>query len=260
MLVAVMLTLASLAGNVTAARSSPVPASPSPSHLPQTMPPVRQALAARRFGEGSMSTHGTTVVIAVASSYPWVRYATFILPLRVHYAGDVTLLGDPPNELAPAVRTLCEQQRVRLVALDAIKCKAGVVQCPEVVTARFAQVATLCRGYTLCLSTDLRDVIFQADPFASLLVSTWTGSGVDERQSRKHDLVLSCEDDSKPIGASFFNAGWARKCYGESYLAAVRRKCIINSGTIFGSPEVFEWLAQQLTAPCPQTAEVFHGR
>ena len=204
-------------------------------------------------------SRSATVVIAVASAYPLVRYATFVLPLRVHYAGDVTLIGDAPNELAPEVRDLCEQQRVRLVKLDAIKCKAGATQCPEVVTARFAQVATLCRGYTLCLSTDLRDVIFQANPFSSLLVST-LGSGGADRMVRTYDLVLSCEDASKPIGASFFNAGWARKCYGEAYLATVAKRCIINSGTIFASPEVFQWLAQQLTSPCPKTAEVFHGR
>lgn len=70
----------------------------------------------------------------------------------------------------------------------------------------------------------------------------------------------SCEDDSRPIGKSYFNAGWARQCFGEAFLALVANKCIINSGSIFASPAVLQMLAVHLSSSCPQTSEVFHGR
>ena len=134
-----------------------------------------------------------TAVISVATGYPWVRYATFLLPLRVHYKGDIILLGEPPNRIAPDVRQLCDEQGVSIEVLRVKACDASAIQCPEVVTARFRQIAAICRrGYTLCLSTDFRDVFFQGNPFATLLFTSWTGQASASPLLRTHDLVLRC--------------------------------------------------------------------
>lgn len=193
-----------------------------------------------------------TAVVAAARGYPWVRYATFVLSLRVRasYTGDIVLLGErattPPDALA-----LLEAHRVSLIELrGATACAAGAVQCPSVGIARFQQVAQVCRSYELCLSTDMRDVFFQADPFASLV----------HAHGHATDLLLACEDDTRPIGRSFFNKGWALKCFGPAWLAAHGKRCIVNSGAIFGTAAVFDLLARELTRPCPLTPEVFHGR
>ena len=121
----------------------------------------------------------SSAIIAVAIGYPWVRYANFLLPLRVHYKGDVILLGEPPGKVAPEVARLCHDNRVTLETLKVKACATGALQCPEVVTARFRQIATVCRrGYTICLSTDFRDVFFQGDPFGTLLFTPWGGADI----------------------------------------------------------------------------------
>ena len=191
-----------------------------------------------------------TCVVAAARGYPWVRYATFVLPLRLHYSGDIIFLGErattPPDALA-----LLDDQRVALLELRGAKaCAAGAVQCPQVGIARFQQVAEVCRAYELCLMVDMRDAFVQADPFATLV----------HEHGHASDLLLSCEDDKRPIGRSFFNKGWALKCFGAAWLAAHGRRCIVNSGAIFGTAAVFELLSRELMRPCPLTTEVFHGR
>lgn len=190
-----------------------------------------------------------TAVLAAAVGYPWVRFATFLMPLRVHYRGDIVLIVDP-DLMDPEATRLCNEQRVDLRPIASAGLKCGKIQCPSLVVARFHMIAELCAPYELCLTTDMRDVIFQADPFASLL----------HPHGHPHDLVLSCEDPTKPIGKSFFNAAWAKKCYGVDFARSVSNKCIVNSGAIFGTPPVFRFLATELTRPCPLTAEVFHGR
>lgn len=151
-------------------------------------------------------TRSRTAVISTAVGYPWVRFATFIMPLRVHYAGDIVLIVDPDGLQADAAE-LCEQQRVAVTPFRGnVTC--GKVQCPGLVVARFHQIAELCAPYELCLATDMRDVIFQADPFATLLRPIGHAA----------DLVLSCEDPAKSIGSSFFNAAWAKKCFGADFL------------------------------------------
>lgn len=205
-----------------------------------------------------------TAVLAAAVGYPWVRFAAFVMPLRVHYGGDIILIVNR-TLMDAETEQLCAEQRATLEPLRT-KVECGKVQCPSLVVARFLQIAELCGPYELCLATDMRDVIFQADPFVSLFRHDRAAPGrapppagaAGALPPRTTDLVLSCED--KTIGASFFNAAWARKCYGPEFLKAAGRKCIVNSGTIYGTPAVFRLLTRQWAIGCPRTDDVFHGR
>ena len=115
--------------------------------------------------------------------------------------------------------------------------------------ARWVQASHVCRlAYEYCMLVDLRDVLFQADPFAPLV----------HEHGHATDLVLSCEGAT--LMESHFSREWARKCYGAPFLWEHRERCIVNSGAIMGTPAVFELLAQELTHACPLTADVFHGR
>ena len=83
----------------------------------------------------------------------------------------------------------------------------------SLVVKRFVQIADLCGAYEMCLSVDLRDVLFQADPFPMVLPP-----------NPVHDLVLHCEDDRVPLGASHFNRIWMGLCYGGRFMNEVRQK------------------------------------
>lgn len=143
-------------------------------------------------------------------------------------------------QLAPFVRSLRKVSRVACVFLD-----YGLE--PEVVTdlARHeVQVAPVedpaplreithdrFRAYAAFLSahghrfdrvlfTDVRDVVFQGDPFA-----LDTGPG------------LAAFAESGTIGADPCNAGWIRDVYGPAMLERLREKPILCAGTTLGSVE-----------------------
>lgn len=195
-----------------------------------------------------------TAVIAVGFGYDWARFALFIVPLRQHYDGDIFILTIP-GSASPDVLRLFSEQRVQVRELACSKgCvwpKCGSCKAEKVVVERFTEVAGICDvSYNMCLSTDLRDVVFQADPFAKLLANGST-----------HDVVLHCEDLSKRIGTSSFNRLWFSHCYGgRSMYTDIRFKCIINAGVIFATPRGFRALADEIPKPCTHRKNSFHGK
>ncbi len=70
------------------------------------------------------------------------------------------------------------------------------------------------------LLTDLRDVVFQADPFATPLPAP---------------LVLPLEDPLLTLGSETNNAEWLRTLYGVERWAALSAYPIACSGTVFGT-------------------------
>jgi hypothetical protein len=69
--------------------------------------------------------------------------------------------------------------------------------------------------------SDVRDVIFQRDPFAE------TVSG----------LEFALEDDSIRVGDEVFNTRWLRELYGDDFVATSRGRLVSCSGTTFGERE-----------------------
>lgn len=68
------------------------------------------------------------------------------------------------------------------------------------------------------LLSDLRDVIFQADPFDAPV----TG------------LEFYLEDEKSRLGTETFNSRWIRNLYGSQHLARLARECTSCSGTTVG--------------------------
>lgn len=69
--------------------------------------------------------------------------------------------------------------------------------------------------------TDLRDVVFQADPFNAPL----TG------------LEVFLEDESCRVGVEHFNSTWIRNLYGQARLGQMAHETVSCSGTVFGTGE-----------------------
>ena len=217
-----------------------------------------------------MSQTSDTAVIAIAYRYEWLRHALFVMPLRMHYAGDIILGTEPVEQMDPDIRELGRQQRVTFAPIRH-KCAAkagGVADYYDRKTGktiksmndvsdgcgfhgwlmliRFQLYADACRPYARCLAMDFRDVIFQADPFAEL-------ARLNEAKQDKSasDLVLVCEDSSKQVGASYFNRVWIRQCIGqEFYHRVASSRCIVNSGSIMGTPAAFDRAAVLMATPC----------
>jgi hypothetical protein len=69
--------------------------------------------------------------------------------------------------------------------------------------------------------TDLRDVVFQRDPFEDPLVG----------------LEVYLEDESVRIGADAFNTRWIRELFGESLVREMTGRVVSCSGTVIGTRE-----------------------
>lgn len=102
-------------------------------------------------------------------------------------------------------------------------------------------------NYDRVLLTDLRDVVFQSDPFAQL-----TGEGI----------VYGLEDEAVTIGAHWANSLWVERVGGQSAkesLSAERVSCV---GVVLGSGKVIArylaLLTEILTQPGINIAN-FHG-
>lgn len=197
-----------------------------------------------------MSTAYNHAVIAIALNYSWIQHAIFVLPLRAKFDGDIILYTEPPSQMAAGVFALNSEHRVRLVTMQHRCMGAGASNCSAswMVRARFAMYAAQCRGYQQCLAVDFRDVTFQADPFAALAqlnaASKPPRTGVD-------DLTLSCEDARMRVRQSRLNKMWLIDCISyEFYRQVENRRCILNSGTIMGTPRAFARVAEVMATPC----------
>ena len=141
-------------------------------------------------------------VISAAIQYPVISFLRFVLPLRVHYSGDVLLITDP--EAARTWSSLAREYRVRLVT--SVNCTRETL-----LTQRFVEYERLCAPpYTLCFATDFRDVYFQGDPFLSLLQG-WGQRSFNA--STTPALILALEHHEKPIGLCPFNRRRIWECY-----------------------------------------------
>lgn len=149
-----------------------------------------------------------TAVIAAAVGYDFYQFVRFVAPLRVHYAGDVILFVAEASMPLP-LRSFCDEQRVLLRDINTTDACHSLTtldkkaHCPGFILSRYEFLAEACRPYAFCLSVDFRDVLFQADPFASIAL---------RKQNLATSIVLMLEDASKNMQTSFFNKGWATRC------------------------------------------------
>jgi hypothetical protein len=95
-----------------------------------------------------------------------------------------------------------------------------------------AYLAECGKDYDHVMLADIRDILFQRDPFAFEI---------------PEGLSVFLEDSRQTIGTNLSNSTWMREGYGEAVLKDLADKRIHCAGTIFGSPAVLlDYLDQVL--------------
>lgn len=176
------------------------------------------AIAGER-GVSSLSAAGEqSIVLGYATGYDLSDVAIFIRSLRSYYQGPVALVVDRE----PALRAFLADHDVE--ALDAPNPSQNLEDWqPHAVVSRFA-------GFDVLLSerpwvkhallTDVRDVVFQGDPFALEL----------------GPLEVFCEGDF-PLEAHDFNMKYMRAIVGDDMAHSLGDQACICVGTIMGERE-----------------------
>lgn len=112
---------------------------------------------------------------------------------------------------------LTPEQRIRLEEESALSYL-------HIACARFVYYRNYLRecgdAYDYVMLTDIRDVLFQADPFAFELPK---------------GLGVFLEGDSKTLGTCATNAGWMREAFGDKVLKELSAQPISCAGTVLGT-------------------------
>lgn len=102
------------------------------------------------------------------------------------------------------------------------------------------------RNYDRVMTSDVRDVVFQADPFS------WPATS---------PLEFFLEHRSSLLGDEWFNSNWVRAAYGEKILAQLADRRISCSGITYGTTTgMLDYLAKmtdELVRTLPTFAGVF---
>jgi hypothetical protein len=98
--------------------------------------------------------------------------------------------------------------------------------------------------YANVLLTDVRDVVFQDDPFRDPLPS---------------DIVAFLETANMLIGVEPMNTGWIRENYGEAMVARLSGKRTSCCGTVMGTSEGMETYLEAFEAEMMSLPSVAHG-
>lgn len=165
----------------------------------------------------SVPTGEQDFILGYATGYDVADVAIFVRSVRAHFKGAVALVVDNDPEL----RAFLNSHDIE--ALDDPAKGSGGRWTPHPVVSRFAgaQTLLLARPWVRnALLTDVRDVVFQGDPFAQLV----------ER------LELFAETD-KPLAQHAFNMKYLRAVAGEAVTRLITDKACICVGTVVGPRE-----------------------
>lgn len=152
------------------------------------------------------------VVLGYATGYDAADIAPFVRSLRAVFDGTVALVVDD----RPDVAALLSEHDVIAVAPHGVDGWA-----PHPVMQRFVAFDRLLRGWPDMdgvLITDVRDVIFQADPFLS----------------RPDRLLAFQENEAGVLADHAFNMKYIRALAGEDLAHAVSQQPCVCVGTVMG--------------------------
>ena len=207
------------------------------------------ALCLPLHGGGANPPPLRPVVLGLAVNYGWEHVRVFVVSLRdvAGYAGDVTLFTS--RGLDATTRAKLDRYRVGRVAVDVGRfpyfadaadadAYAGALaddaRAPRVphTSARhrlyYAFLRVNARGYTHALLSDVRDVVFQGDPFG------W----ISAAEARRARVWFAQEDVTYSLGACPINSRYLEP-YAERWPggvpAGVLERNISCAGTVLGS-------------------------
>jgi hypothetical protein len=184
-----------------------------------------------------------TLILGLAAGYHYGDVRPFLASLdRAAYAGDLVLF------VSETTRNL-ERLRAHGAALLPMDRRPGLedVPCNALRYFLYLEYLRTCGVvYDRILISDVRDVVFQRDPFAF----PWPDG-----------VCCTLEDPSATVGACPFNARWVREHLGAAALAAIADRPVSCSGTtVADHPSMLAYLERmtKLLLP-PSTGECMAG-
>lgn len=179
------------------------------------------------------------VVMSAAIGYSLDRFEAFVGSLRKVYEGDVWLLiAKNANE---EVKDYLRQNRVKTEETEGGLAEAGSEEWSEINRRRFNFFVSVCKAasYSLCLTTDFRDSLFQDDPFREMIPFTMAPGDTDILYLYEHNTIMNSyhHDLMRIKSCGLYN----------KYASSLQETRIINGGSIIGSPGAFEQLEYFVT-------------
>lgn len=154
------------------------------------------------------------LVIGAAGGYTFDQLAPFVRSLRgARYADEIVILN---YGLADETKASLGRHGVIVMNPDSPAPISNINQARYSAYAAFLRRNT--RRYHRVFVSDVRDVIFQSNPF---LLDTGPG--------------LACFGENGVIGGDNYNSNWIKDLYGDAALKYLADKTVACSGTIMGS-------------------------
>jgi hypothetical protein len=196
---------------------------------------------ANRVDRAAMD-YSRVVVMSAALGYPLGRFKAFVGSLRRVYSGDVWLLISKGT--GKDIREYLKSQNVKIVESDEFPEKRPAAyhstQWASINRSRFNFFESVCNAtsYSLCLTTDFRDSLFQSDPFRNI-----------DASETKLDAppVLYLYEHIGDYNNWHYNEMKKPECglYND-YAKYVNGTKIINGGSMIGSPAMYQQLVKYM--------------
>lgn len=180
------------------------------------------------------ATGSRNLVMGLAAGYGEAELAPFVLSLRRSgYQGDVVLLTYGCSAETAAFLRSHQARIAPFTALSAMPMSmnsARMFRYFDWLLEAILNAEGGC-GYNRILLSDVRDVVFQGDPFAQAT----------------EGRVLFFLESGRTIGDCPINSDWVQRAYGAAILEELSRRPISCAGTVIGSPDgLLEYLAHML--------------
>jgi hypothetical protein len=212
------------------------------------------------------------VVMSVAIGYSLEVFVTFIESLREHYFGDVWLLiskdlsssdsnanaekasnghGDEMDSREDSestkIRRYLKIHNIRYLDIDVGRSGAVTTGSgwQQINRDRFSFFSKVCDPdvYSLCLTTDFRDSIFQSNPLANIDRLQLPPQSSTDSVATSPSGILHVFEHNKDLNSSSWHYDQMKvpECnLYEKYATTVYGTKIINGGSIIGSPFAFQ--------------------
>ena len=175
---------------------------------------------------------GPDLIIGYATGYGPAELACFVSSVRAHSRARLALVASDH----PETKSFLKENGV-----DHFLAPTPLGWEPQLLIGRFKHYLPILNAYPAArrvLITDVRDVAFQGDPFA-------TGYSDDNAA-----LALFCETPPGDLGSHGANPKWLRTLIGAPMADRFKQSPVVCGGSIMGEPAAVAAMIRQLLALC----------
>lgn len=166
-------------------------------------------------------TGSRRLVMGLSAHYGAAELAPFVTSLRgTGYQGEIVLLG---FGMTAETRRFLDRHGVRVLpflSVAAMPMSMNSARMIRYLEILLGEALAGAEGHDWIMLSDVRDVIFQHDPFAGL------GTGE----------ILFCLESDRTLGSCPINANWTRLAFGPEVLREFADRPVSCAGTLFARP------------------------